>query len=100
MISFLTSLYPILINLVIGSVLVISSLRLKEAGAGVVLITATLSVWAVVCAVCAWILGRILNEKNARPMIHASAALFFLSFLGLIVFPGTAMQYVWLFIIG
>ena len=77
----LTSFLTVCFNLVIGSTLIIVPLRLKEAGAGIFAITGTLSVWAVVCAVCAWLVGRILTERNARRLVQTGTALYFLCFL-------------------
>ena len=96
----LTSFLTICFNLVIGSTLIIVPLRLKEAGAGIFAITGTLSVWAVVCAVCAWLVGRILTERNARCLVQTGTALYFLCFLGLLLVPGVRMQYFWLLLLG
>lgn len=100
LVSILTSLLTICFNLVIGSTLIIVPLRLKEAGAGIFTITGTLSVWAVVCAVCAWIIGRILTEKNAGKLVQAGAALYFFCFLGFLFVPGVYMQFFWLLLLG
>ncbi len=96
----ITSFLTVCFNLVIGSTLVIVPLRLKEAGAGIFAITGTLSVWAVVCAVCAWLVGRVLTEKNARRLVQTGTALYFLCFLGLLLVPGVRMQYFWLLLLG
>ena len=100
MIPFITSLLTIVFNLVIGSALIIVPLRLKEAGAGIFAVTGTLSVWSIICAVCAWLVGRILTEQNARRLVQTGAALFFAGFLGLLIVPGIYMQYFWLLVLG
>ncbi|MBO5202068.1 MAG: MFS transporter [Lentisphaeria bacterium] len=96
----ITSFLTVSFNLVIGSTLIIVPLRLKEAGAGIFAITGTLSIWAVVCAVCAWLVGRILTEQNARRLVQTGTALYFLCFLGLLLVPGVQMQYFWLLLLG
>lgn len=96
----ITSFLTVCFNLVIGSTLIIVPLRLKEAGAGIFAITGTLSVWAVVCAVCAWLIGQILTERNARRLVQTGTALYFLCFLGLLLVPGIRMQYFWLLLLG
>ena len=96
----ITSFLTVCFNLVIGSTLIIVPLRLKEAGAGIFAITGTLSVWAVVCAVCAWLVGQILTERNARRLVQTGTALYFLCFLGLLLVPGVQMQYFWLLLLG
>lgn len=99
-VSILTSMLTILVNLVVGSSHLVAQLRLKEAGAGTVAITGTLSVWAAVCSVTAFCVGRVLTERNARHFLEMSAVLFVLAFAGMLAVPQTAMLYFWLFLIG
>jgi len=99
-VSILTSLHTIFVNLVIGSSHLVAQMRLKEAGAGSVAITGTLSLWAVVTALTAYCVGRVLSENNARRFLQSSAALMLLTFIGFLLFPQTAMLYCWLFMIG
>lgn len=96
----ITVLMTMCFNLVIGSTLIIVPLRLKEAGAGIFTITGTLSVWAVICAVCAWFVGRILTEQNARKLVQTGSALYILCFLGFLLVPGVYMQFLWLLLLG
>lgn len=100
LIPLITSLLTICFNLVIGSTLIIVPLRLEAAGAGIFMITGTLSVWAVVCAAFAWIIGRFLTEQNARKLVQTGAALYLICFAGLLLLPGVYMQFLWLLLLG
>lgn len=99
-VSILTSMLTILVNLVVGSSHLVAQLRLKEAGAGTVAVTGTLSVWAAVSSATVFCVGRVLTERNARRFLEMSAVLFVLAFAGMLAAPQTAMLYFWLFLIG
>ena len=100
MLSVLPSILTVLINLVLGSAHMIILLRLKEGGAGTMMMSVALPVWAVVCCVLSGLIGFVLNEQNARRFLQVSATLFFTAFTGLIFFNSNYFQLFWLFVIG
>lgn len=90
----------VLLNLIIGSTLLVVQLRLKDAGISNTMITVSFSGWAVMSAATAFAVGRFLTEKNALHFLAASSCLMICSFIGLLIVPAAMMQFFWLALIG
>lgn len=96
----IAGLLPMLMNMVIGVVLLITPLRLATAGAGAVAVAATLVTWSLVYALTIGALGRILNEQNAARLVMGSGILVALTAVGLIYFDGLYLQFFWIVLTG
>lgn len=95
-----TCLLTIIVNLVIGSALLIAPTRLAASGANAFWVTGTLSFWALLTAIFAYIVGRVLTERNARALVETSSILFVLTFLGFRFFPAEDLLFACLFLLG
>lgn len=93
-------LFPIAVNVAIGTELLITSLRLADSHFPPIMVGATLSVWALFTALCSFFVGRKLSERNAGTMIQFSGFCFVVSFLGLIFLRNLSLQFLWLLISG
>lgn len=98
--TLISNLPTVLLNLIIGSTLLVVQLRLKDAGINNTLITVAFSGWAIMSAATAFAVGKFLTERNALRFLVASSCMMICAFIGLLILPTPGMQFFWLALIG
>ena len=73
MIKVLLYLFPILINFLSGSMFYVTANRFTEAGAEKVYVSSTSAAWALTYFIGSLVVGRLVTERRAVPMIIAAA---------------------------
>ncbi len=93
-------LFPVIINYILGGVFFISAQRFSESGAGAVLITGTMAMWALVYSFVSLLIGRVVNEKNAPGIIISGAVVLTLVSLAFVSLPRLGLVYLWVALTG
>jgi len=87
-------LFPAMIDMVLGSVLFVGSVRMAASEASPEAVANVLTVWALVYMVCCPVVGRIVTPGNAWKMIVGSSLCIAVSAVLFIYFPGLKAIYV------
>ena len=100
MIKVLIYLFPILINFLSGSMFYVTANRFTEAGAEKVYVSSTSAAWALTYFIGSLVVGRLVTERRAVPMIIAAAFLLSAFSVAFIVFPNVYLQFLWIALVG
>lgn len=100
MIKVLIYLFPILINFLSGSMFYVTANRFTEAGAEKVYVSSTSAAWALTYFIGSLLVGRLVTERRAVPMIIAAAFLLSAFSGAFIVFPNVYLQFLWIALVG
>ncbi len=78
----------------------ISAFRFSEAGASEVMITGTMTMWAIIYSLSSLLVGRIVTEKNAAKIVIRAGCFLALVSLAFVVLPNLHLQYLWIALTG
>ncbi|MFA7231663.1 MAG: MFS transporter [Victivallaceae bacterium] len=92
--------FPAIVDLILGSVLFITTVRFSESGANAVKVTAAMALWALVYSFASIVVGRMVKPRNAANMIRWSAFMLAAVSVCFAIFPGINSQYLWIALTG
>lgn len=93
-------LFPAMMDIILGAMFFITTVRLSESGASAVKVTATVAVWALVYSSTSILVGRLVSPKNAGIMLCASSIFSAAVSCCFVLAPGLNIQFLWIFLVG
>ena len=100
MLRFLIFLFPALVDVVIGTLLFITTVRLVNSGAEALSCTLPVTAWALGHSFFSFFVGKINNSRRAPVLINIGCGIITIAILLLIFFNNPAIQLYWSLIAG
>ncbi len=100
MIRLLIYIFPAIMDMVLGSVMFLTTVRMAQSGASATTVTLLMTTWSFVYMVCSFSLSRIITSRNAAWLIIASGLIIAGDSLGFILVPGLYQMYLLVVIVA
>ena len=100
MLRFLIFLFPAMVDMVIGTLIFITTLRLVNSGADASACALPLAVWALGHSFSSFFISKINNSRRAPVLISTGCIIMATGILLLLLFKNPEIQFYWAFIVG
>ncbi len=92
--------FPALVDMILGSVMFLTTVRMAESGASATAVTLLMTVWSFVYMLCSFFLSRVITSSNAIWFIVFSGVILACVCLGFIVLPNINLMYLLIVIVA
>ncbi|MFC1461411.1 MFS transporter [Verrucomicrobiota bacterium] len=93
MTRFLIYLFPAMMDMVIGSILFVCTVRMAESGASAMAVTAVMAVSSLLYMVSAQVVGRLVTDRNAAWILIGASLSMMLLAAAFVLIPGLLIMY-------
>lgn len=100
MMRLLIYIFPAVVDMVLGAVMFLTTVRMAESGASATAVTLLMTTWSFVYMICAFALSKLITSRNAAWLNIASGMILAIACMGFIVIPDIRIMYLFVVVVA
>ncbi len=100
MIRLLIYIFPAVVDMILGAIMFLTTVRMAESGASATAVTLLMTTWSLVYMICAFTLSKFITHRNAAWLNIASGIILAFACIGFILIPNINVMYLLIVVVA